>query len=47
MIKDLLKRMIKRTEDLSHTVDEHVSKVWKIINAGRYRKDLMQGSISK
>ncbi len=39
--------MIKRTDELSHTIDEHVAKVWAIINAGRYRKDLMQSSISK
>ena len=41
-VKELLKRMIKRTEDLSNTIDEHVAKVWAIINAGRYRKDLMK-----
>lgn len=43
-VKELLKRMIKRTEDLSNTIDDHVAKVWAIINAGRYRKDLMKGS---
>ncbi len=46
-VKELLKRTIKRTDELSHTIDEHVAKVWAIINAGRYRKDLMQSSISK
>lgn len=46
-VKELLKRMIKRTEELSRTIDEHVAKVWAIINAGRYRKDLMQASIPK
>lgn len=39
--------MIKRTEELSRTIDEHVAKVWAIINAGRYRKDLMHSCISK
>lgn len=43
-VKELLKRMIKRTEDLSNTIDDHVAKVWAIINAGRYRKDLMKSS---
>lgn len=43
-VKELLKRMIKRTEDLSNTIDDHVAKVWAIINAGRYRKDMMKGS---
>lgn len=43
-VKELLKRMIKRTEDLFNTIDDHVAKVWAIINAGRYRKDLMKGS---
>lgn len=43
-VKELLKRMIKRTEDLSNTIDDHVAKVLAIINAGRYRKDLMKGS---
>lgn len=43
-VKELLKRMIKCTEDLSNTIDDHVAKVWAIINAGRYRKDLMKGS---
>ena len=43
-VKELLKRMIKRTEELSRTIDEHVAKVWAIINAARYRKDLMKGS---
>ena len=46
-VKELLKRMIKRTEELSRTIDEHVAKVWAIINAGRYRKDLMHSCISK
>ena len=44
-VKELLKRMIKRTEDLSNTIDEHVAKVWAIINAGRYRKDLMKEGV--
>ncbi len=34
--------MIKRTDELSHTIDEHVAKVWAIINAGRYRKNLLK-----
>ena len=42
-VKELLKNFTKRAESISTTIDNHVSKVWELINAGRYRKDLIQG----
>ena len=42
-VKELLKNFTKRAETISITIDNHVAKVWKLINAGRYRKDLIQG----
>ena len=42
-VKELLKNFTKRAETISTTIDNHVAKVWELINAGRYRKDLIQG----
>ena len=41
-VKELLKNFTKRAETISSTID-NVAKVWELINAGRYRKDLIQG----
>ena len=43
-VKELLKNFTKRAETISTTIDNHVSKVWELINSGRYRKDLIQGN---
>ena len=42
-VKELLKNFTKRAESISTTIDNHVAKVWALINAGRYRKNLIQG----
>lgn len=36
----LLKKMLERTDNLSAAINTHVAKVWKLINAGRYRLSL-------
>lgn len=38
----LLNRMLERTANLSTAINTHVAKVWKLINAGRYRLSLRQ-----
>lgn len=46
-IAQLVKNLTVRTNNLNEIIKKHVAKVWLVLNAGRYRTDLMQAPLFK